>query len=186
MIVYLVRHGETVMNKKGVTQGHKDSPITSRGMESAENHGKLLSKENIEIVFSSDLGRCVQTAEIINNYIKKELIKTPELRERDFGLLNGQPDKRVVRELDLSNPDEIAPNGESFNQMKNRVLEFIKSLADKDFNKVLLITHEGPVRAILSEYYGVEFNSKKGDSSSEMVYRMEVKDGKIESFECVT
>ncbi|KYK26290.1 hypothetical protein AYK26_05270 [Euryarchaeota archaeon SM23-78] len=185
MIIYLIRHGETILNKKGVTQGHQDSPLTSKGMESAEKHRSLLSKKNIEIIYSSNLGRCVQTAKIINKFVKKDLVKTGELRERDFGVFNGRPNKEIVKELDLSNSNEVAPNGESFNQMKSRVLKFIKSLENKNYKKVLVVSHEGPVRAILSEYYMINFNSKKCDSPKEAIYEIEVKDGKIKGLKCI-
>jgi len=86
---------------------------------------------------------------------------------------------------DVSNSNEVAPNGESFNQMKSRVLKFIKSLENKNYKKVLVVSHEGPVRAILSEYYMINFNSKKCDSPKEAIYEIEVKDGKIKGLKCI-
>lgn len=118
MIIYLTRHGETGWHKKGLLQGHKNSPLTVRGKKSAEKKGKILSKENIEIIYSSDLGRCVQTSKIINKYLRTKIIKTSKLRERNFGDLNGKSNKEVREKIDLSDPDEKAPNGESFNELK--------------------------------------------------------------------
>lgn len=179
MIIYFVRHGETIWNKKGLLQGHKDSPLTLKGKNTAERKGKALNKENIEIIYSSDLGRCVQTSEIINQRLRIELIKTPELRERDFGNLNGQTNKKVREKLDLSDLNERAPNGESFNQLKKRVIAFIQSFANKKFQKILLVLHDGSARAILSEYYQTYFNSKKCDTSAAVIYSFEIADKKI-------
>ncbi len=153
MIIYFTRHGETEWHKKGFLQGQKNSPLTTRGKKSAKEKGKILSKENIEIIYSSDLGRCIQTSKIINKYLKTKIIKSSKLRERDFGDLNGKPNKDVRERIDLSDADEKAPNGESFNGLKRRIISFIKLLFKRKFQKILLVTHEGVLRAILSEYY---------------------------------
>lgn len=179
MIIYFVRHGETEWNKKKIIQGHKDSPLTLKGKVIAKKLGKILSSKKIEIIYVSDLGRCVQTAKIINKCLKIRLIKTPRLRERNFGYLNGRLDKEVKKVIDLSNPDEIAPNGESFHQLKNRIINFIESLSQKKLKSVLLVTHEGPVRAILSNYYGVSFKSKKCDSRAVLIYKVELINNKM-------
>lgn len=179
MIIYITRHGETIWNKKRILQGHKDSPLTLKGINTAKRKGKALSRKGIEIIYSSDLGRCVQTSEIINQWLRVKLIKTPKLRERNFGDLNGQPGKKVKEKLDLSDPNEKAPNGESFNQLKKRIITFIQSLTNKKFRKILLVTHEGPVRAILSEYYQTDFYSKKCDNSKTAIYKLKVLNNRI-------
>ena len=185
MIIYVVRHGLTAWNKKGITQGHKDSPLAPEGVASAKKLRGLLNKQDIEVIFSSDLGRCVQTAEIINKSVDKDLIKISELREQDFGDHNGQPYEKIKAEIDISNPDKKPPNGESFNEMKKRVLDFIKALSDKRFGKVLLVTHHGCLIAILSEYYKVNRDSDKCQNSDEKAYRFELVDGKIKNLEVI-
>ena len=148
MVIYFVRHGETEWNKKKILQGHKDSPLTLKGKKNAENLGKTLEKKKIEVIYTSDLGRCVQTAEIINKYLKVKLVKTKKLRERNFGYLNGKSETEIKRKLNLSDPDEEAPNGESFNQLENRIINFLKLLNKKKLKRALIITHEGGLRAI--------------------------------------
>jgi broad specificity phosphatase PhoE len=44
-MIYLLRHGETVWNTAERFRGHKDSPLTKRGIEQADQMGKLLSRE---------------------------------------------------------------------------------------------------------------------------------------------
>lgn len=149
-------------------QGHKDSPLTEKGQKNAQEKGKKLRSKNIEIIYSSDLGRCVEAAEIINYWLKVRVVKTPKLRERNFGIFNGWHYKKIKEELNLDDPDEKAPKGESFNQQKKRVISFVKSLAKKKFKKVLLITHDGSVKAILSEY------CKKCSTPSDAVYKLEI------------
>lgn len=179
MIIYLVRHGETIWNKKKILQGHKDSSLTSKGERSADKLGRILSKKDIKIIYTSDLGRCLQSAKIINKRLKAKLVKTPKLRERNFGSLNGKPEEEVRKVLDLSDPNKAAPRGESFNQLKNRIIDFIKLLGKKKLGKILLVTHEGAARAILSECHKVNFTSKKCDTRADSVYKIEAIDNKI-------
>jgi len=185
MTIYFIRHGETTWNRDKICQGHKDSPLTPLGEQTAYDLGELLRDKGIEVIYSSDLGRCVQTAEIVNRFIKKEIIKISELRERDFGDLNGKTNEEVGKILDLSDSDEISPNGESSNQMKERVLKFIKSLPEKEFKNILLVTHEGGARAILSEYHEVSLDSEKCNTRQNLAYRMQIDAGKIKELDIV-
>lgn len=174
MIIYFVRHGETEWNKKKIVQGHQDSPLTKKGINNAEKLGKSLHNKNIEIIYSSDLGRCIRTAEIINKWLKVKLIKTEKLRERNFGAFSGKPNTEVEKALNLNNLDEKAPNGESFNELKERVALFIKKLSTKKFKKILLVIHDGAARAILSEYCKVNFNSEECDTSADKIYKIKI------------
>lgn len=179
MIIYFLRHGETVWNKRGITQGHKNSPLTLKGKNSAKKRGGLLIIEGIGRIYSSDLGRCIQTAKIINQKLKIKLIKTPKLREQDFGDLNGCFNKIIKSQLNLYNLNAKAPGGESFNNMKKRIINFIKKLSKKKIKRVLLVTHEGPTRSILSEYYKISPLNKKCNSSDKKVYYFKVDSGII-------
>ncbi len=97
MIIYLIRHPQTEWNIKRKVQGHKDSPLTKSGKELATKMGNLLKNKNIKKIISSDLGRCVQTAEIVSKKIGDvRIIFTNNLRERDFGELNGQLNKKSI------------------------------------------------------------------------------------------
>ena len=58
----LVRHGETEWNLSGKMQGHQNSDLTPKGIEQAHQTGLALKGLNIEIIYSSDLGRAIQTA----------------------------------------------------------------------------------------------------------------------------
>ena len=65
--IYIVRHGQTEWNILGKTQGHGDSNLTAKGREQAELLAESMTKYPIDYIYSSDLGRAYQTAEIIGN-----------------------------------------------------------------------------------------------------------------------
>lgn len=169
-MIFLVRHPETEWNKKGIFQGHKDSPLTVKGKKVAESLGQKLKDKEIKIIYSSDLGRCVQTAEIINQFLKLKIVKSSQLREKSIGDFDGQVYEEIRKYLNESDPEQVPPHGESFNQMKKRVLKFLKTVEDNS----LIVTHDGCLKAILSQYYQTDFTSKRCDTSAGEVYEVEL------------
>ena len=63
---YIVRHGQTNWNILGKTQGHGNSDLTQKGEEQAFELAKAIKEYPIDYIYSSDLGRAVQTAETVS------------------------------------------------------------------------------------------------------------------------
>src|SRR5437899_11865837 len=87
--VIIVRHGQTQWNLKLIRQGHLDSPLTERGIAQAKALGQRLAQEKFSALYSSDLGRAVQTAEMIANATGHNIITDARLRERHLGIFQG-------------------------------------------------------------------------------------------------
>src|ERR1700730_9268316 len=87
--VIIVRHGQTEWNLKGVRQGHLDSPLTDRGVAQAKALGERLAREKFTALYSSDLGRAVQTAQMIAAVTGHVIITDERLRERHLGIFQG-------------------------------------------------------------------------------------------------
>lgn len=83
---YIVRHGETEWNVKGLVQGHTDIPLTKKGKRQARQLAKKLSRINFNAVFSSDLLRAKQTAQLIALEKKIAVKTTQALREETDGV----------------------------------------------------------------------------------------------------
>lgn len=171
MIIYIVRHPETGYNKKGITQGHADSSLTEKGKKVADKLGKLLKNKVINKIFSSDMGRCMQTSKLIQKQLKLKIIPTKKLRELNYGDFNGEKTDIIRKRFNLSNPTLVFHNGESFNQMKKRVLNFIKQLREE--KPVLVVTHEGCLRAIISEMLNVKFTSRKCKTKTDQIFMLD-------------
>src|SRR6202011_4991037 len=86
----LVRHGETEFNVSGRWQGQGNSPLTERGLAQARELGRALAPESIAAVYSSDLGRAVQTAQEVAVLHGLEVQVDPHLREFDVGGWTGK------------------------------------------------------------------------------------------------
>src|SRR5207247_5573475 len=83
--ILLARHGETLFNVEGRWQGQSDSPLTERGLAQARELGRALSAEAIAAVYSSDLGRAMQTAHEVATLHGLTVRPEVRLREIDTG-----------------------------------------------------------------------------------------------------
>jgi broad specificity phosphatase PhoE len=146
MLIYLIRHPETEWNRKGIIQGHLDSKLTAKGRKTAETLGQRLKSKGISRIYSSDLGRCLETSRIVNQSLKVKIIPVRKLREQNYGKLNGRPVEEIRKKFNLGDENLVFPGGESFAQMKKRALFFVASLHSK--NPVLLVTHEGVAKVV--------------------------------------
>lgn len=91
--VTIVRHGETEWNKIGRYQGFLDSPLSDKGVDQAHCLAKALKKFEFDALYSSDLGRALQTANIIARELNLNVIEEKRLRERNLGRLQGLTDE---------------------------------------------------------------------------------------------
>ncbi|WP_461213386.1 histidine phosphatase family protein [Lacticaseibacillus sp. GG6-2] len=96
--LYLVRHGETSMNKSAQLQGITDAVLTAKGRQQAEQTAKLLQGVPFSAAYSSDRSRAVTTAEIIlKTHPGVSLKEFAGLREYYFGQLEGESERRLVQ-----------------------------------------------------------------------------------------
>lgn len=158
----LVRHGQTDMNVEGVYFGWLDPHLNEKGREQARKTKEILKKIPYTNIYSSDLKRSVETAEIVN-YLERDLILDKRLRELNFGVFEGL----TYQEIKEKYPSECSKSekkwqdfdfitGESPKKLQNRAIEFVESLNLKEDN--LVITHWGVINCILSWYFsgGIE------------------------------
>ena len=155
--IYIVRHGQTEWNLLGKTQGHGNSDLTPKGIEQAELLADSMTKYPIDYIYSSDLGRAYQTAEIIGNKLNIEVEKTEALREMNFGTWEGRIIKDIIEEDPelykmWRNEPHLAkiPQGETLSQIKERTDAFIKEINEKyDGKHIVLVTHSLCARIML-------------------------------------
>lgn len=160
-----------------IQQGHADSPLTPEGQEMAKKLGENLQDRGIKKIYSSDLGRCMETSSIVNKYLHVSITPTQALREQNLGDFNGKPMDLLKKAIDVNDPDAIPPNGESLRQVQQRVLRFIKSLHDR--NPALIVTHNGCFQGILSEVQNVDITSPMCATTPLTIGVFEVENRKI-------
>jgi probable phosphoglycerate mutase len=151
--VIIVRHGQTEWNIAGIRQGHLDSRLTIKGAAQAQALGERLAREKFTALYSSDLGRAVQTAVAVADLTGHEIIMDARLRERHLGIFQGlnaneitekYPEER--RMLRTMGPDYVIPGGESMRQQVERNVSYLTDLAHKHVGEtIVVVTHGGVV-----------------------------------------
>lgn len=87
--LYLVRHGQSDGNAEGRFGGHGPTPLSKLGVKQADATARMLAKEGVNAIFSSDLLRAVQTAEPLSQLTGLPVNSTAAFRERNVGVLEG-------------------------------------------------------------------------------------------------
>ena len=108
MKLLITRHGQTEDNAHGITMGQRDSPLTALGAGQAQGKVLALKKipHKINRIYTSDLGRCVQTAKIISDaFGLQKAIPDKKLREISFGKYEGLP-YNVIPQIDKMTPND--------------------------------------------------------------------------------
>lgn len=148
--ILLVRHGETEWNKAHRNEGHRDNSLTTVGLQQAKALSQRLSKQKINVIYSSDLKRAVHTAEIIALEHNAELVTCEELREIDFGEFEGLTGDEIRQRYPHFNwsslqhhPHEKLPSGESISQLAARVSQFEARLRTHTGEGAALIVAHG-------------------------------------------
>lgn len=157
---YLARHGQTLWNTMGQTQGHGNSPLTELGIQQAKDLAEALKEYPIDVIYCSDLGRAVETAEIIGKELNLEIHPTESLREMGFGVWEGMPLKEIEKiypdtfRMWREEPEKVhIEGGETLSMIKERQDKLIEELNEKYDNKhILLVSHSVTVRVMLLSF----------------------------------
>ena len=156
--IYLVRHGETDWNKNLRFQGQTDILLNETGIQQAIKVREFLKNKKLNYIFSSDLSRAIQTAEIIADNHNLKLIKYQGLREMNFGEWEGMTYTEIKEHyLELVNkwfedPSSVnPPGGESLQDFQDRVSDDFNEIINKHRDKKLLaVAHGGVIRTWLA------------------------------------
>src|SRR6266568_1977988 len=121
----LARHGETDWNREGRWQGWADPPLNDAGRTQARQLADQLRSTPFDAVYSSDLRRAHETAEIVAAPHDVAVVVDRDLREIDIGSWSG-----LTRpEIESRFPDGTRPDGETREQHAARVLAAVERIA---------------------------------------------------------
>jgi len=156
MKLIVVRHGETKESVNQIIHGNLDGTLSGKGVEQAKKVAIELKNEHFDQVYSSDLGRCVNTAKYIMQYHPEPKLQlTSEIREMNFGTTKRRYSRSEWDKLGGNILERRFQEGESVLDMRQKVIAFTNMLLNKFSNqKILLVTHGGPIRILRSEFEG--------------------------------
>lgn len=154
--IYLLRHGEIQSGKDKRYIGQTNVPLSSKGLRQAVWWEKELSRVNFEGIYCSDLIRALDTTKCVVNMNEPHLHILPELREIDLGDWDGE----TIKDIRTRFPEAWEergkrmdsfkiPNGESFQDLYDRVIPVFQKIVSKMTGNVLIVGHAGVNRIIL-------------------------------------
>jgi alpha-ribazole phosphatase/probable phosphoglycerate mutase len=135
LTVVFETHSTSEDNEAGIATGWLPGRLSTAGRQQARELGERRRDDGIEVVFTSDLGRAVETAEIAFGGTGLSVVQDARLRECDYGRLNGTVEPLHDRAAHIDDP---YPGGESWRQAVERVADFLESLRH---GRVLVIGH---------------------------------------------
>ncbi len=143
----LVRHGETDWNAEGRLQGQTDRPLNDFGRRQAARLAEELEGEGIAAIWSSDLSRARETAEIVAGRLGLPVRIDTGLREKNWGTWEG---------LTGEERDRVEFEGESTEAHRDRTLAALRRICElHPHETVLVVTHGGSLRRVQAAVLGV-------------------------------
>ena len=142
-IIYFV-HGTTYDNASGRCSGWKQVELNELGKQQARNLGEVTKDLKFDVIFTSDLIRAIDSANIAWPNFKK--IQDVRLRECNYGDYDGESKELVIYEEHV---DKSFPNGESLKAVEKRMAEFIEYLKQNyKGKKIAIVAHRAPQLAL--------------------------------------
>lgn len=157
-----VRHGETDGNKKQLYQGWTNTPLNEIGIWQAERLAQRFKQQEFDCIYSSPLSRSLKTASIINRYHGLKIHEVKHIKEINFGEWENMS-RYQLEELYPNHLQEwrndwkkfVIPGGESLEIAYERITSWLdRFIKDKDQGKVLIVSHAGAIRAMVSRLVG--------------------------------
>ncbi len=162
MKIFMTRHGQTDWNVQRRLQGRTDTVLNDTGRSQADEVGKKIKDEDIDLIFVSPLKRAKETAEIINKYLNVDIIEDERLIERSFGKSEG-----FTKEYIMEKSSEFPEINDIWNYNKNvdfndtekiqdlfkRVYDFLDEITEKYSDKNILIVAHGGISVALTCYF---------------------------------
>ena len=151
--LYLIRHGQSAGNAEGRFGGHGPTPLSDLGKEQAEKAAKVLAKEGINVIYSSDLLRAVQTAEPLAKMLDLPIHKSEAFRERHVGVLEGltfdeskQAYPKDYYALVNRTVNHVITGGESYRQLLRRITAKLNEIVrSHQGEKIAIYSHTGAI-----------------------------------------
>lgn len=151
--LYLIRHGQSAGNAEGRFGGHGPTPLSELGVQQAERTAKALAKEGIDVIYSSDLTRAVQTAEPLAALLDIPINTSEAFRERNVGVLQGLTFDESKRDhpkdyyaLINRNINHVITDGESYRQLLKRITNELRTiLRTHQRERIAIFSHTGAI-----------------------------------------
>jgi broad specificity phosphatase PhoE len=156
MILYCIRHGQTLFNAAGRIQGQSDTELSPLGLQQCDAVAKALVGRGVEVVYSSPLRRALEGARCIAEALEVELRVDPRLMEINAGIFQGldwaEIDKlhpEHSKQWRSQDPEFRIPGGESRRELMHRAGEVFAAIRAAHHDAAIIVSHGGLLSAAL-------------------------------------
>ncbi len=165
MRLILIRHGETDWNASLRYMGQANVPLNQQGRQQARLAGERLKGRGAVALYTSDLVRASETAQIVGDILNLKPQPMPELREIDVGQWEGLTPEELyrrfpdhMREYERDPARTVRLGGESYAQLQERALIALKRMEAQHTPEetVIAASHGGTIRALLCHVIGLD------------------------------
>lgn len=190
MRLFLARHGETNWNQLNRIQGQTDTFLNENGRKQAKELAERLLEGNyaIDKIYSSRQKRALETAQIVGAALEKSVIVQAGFEEMNMGQWEGFTWPQVKQQFaeeytvwQVNRRYQETPDGESYQQVLDRVLPVLREIKNKEEGNVLIVTHSAIIMALLSYLHDTPFEemAKKYKTANANIIEihMEERDG---------
>lgn len=145
--IITIQHTQSLHHTNGMVGSWTDWNLTDLGKRQAENIGKKLSKEFKDykfVIYSSDLKRARETAEIVGRYMGAEVVTTKALRERNLGKCCGKSVQWLrenIEKQEKTVDDRMFSDAESRRDEWNRLAPFFQEIMDSENENIIIVSH---------------------------------------------
>jgi len=164
-LVFLVRHGETEYNRRGLALGRADAPLNETGRRQAECLREALAQVPLTAVYASPLVRTRDTAARIAEVHGLEVQVEDRLIEMDIGEVEGLTFSEIRERFPVvaknwaqpTGPTFQMPGGERLIDVQNRAVDAIEALAARHQNETFcVVTHNFVILSFVASVLGIE------------------------------
>lgn len=173
--IIIIQHCQSEHHINDMSGGWTDTPLTELGRKQANLLGMKL-KESIKseeyVLYSSDLLRAKQTAEIVGSLLKLDVVINPDLRELNTGVAAGKTkkwaseNKNPMPEVGFDIDHRLFDGGETWREFYSRICKCMKQIYDSEKKNLIIVTHGGALHYIIAWWF--KFTGKM---ISESVFR---------------
>lgn len=165
--IYLIRHGESLANTKGIYQGQTyDTKLSPLGMRQAEAVARRLRHEPVIGVIASPLIRAQQTARAIARFHPVAIDIHRQIMETNHGAWEGKRAADIARKwpgtyrMWATKPSRVRfPNGETYDHLQKRVWRWWQATVPNITESTVIVTHDNVIRIILAGVLGMPADS---------------------------
>jgi probable phosphoglycerate mutase len=162
MLLYCIRHGESIYNAEGRIQGRLDVPLSDLGRRQSEAAAGVLRGKPVDALYASTLRRAMETAEIVSKALGVTIRPVPRLMEIDVGVFQGQMQSELARRFPEAlaqwtsgDPEYAIPGGESRRQLAERGREAFEAVRRAGHREAVIVAHGGIIVATIKLLRGI-------------------------------